>query len=273
MELMYKNAAIVAIAVVIIAIALLFLLVKKKGSTYKTGIKAANTARIRNTQFYKMLETKYKVLSGVLAAGLIVSILASIFLSARPFTTSEVKSGVKKRDILLCLDVSFSLYDLNYEITDYLKEVVKGLEGDGIGINIFNTSTVTYVPLTDDYDYVLLKLDELSKYFEDQKEYYEKYIDLYDIPEDQQEEYEDLVLRLEYFGAGTTYNSSTKGSSLVGEGLGTALYTFPYIGESDRTRVIIMCTDNEVNAYKSQIMDLNEAADACSSCLWHFPKL
>ena len=77
------------------------------------------------------------------------------------------------------------------------------------------------------------------------------------------EEYLVLCDKLNYFQAGTLYGNRTKGSSLIGEGLGTALYSFPYLGDSDRTRVIIMCTDNELNAYKREIMDLEEAAGYC----------
>ena len=51
----------------------------------------------------------------------------------------------------------------------------------------------------------------------------------------------------------------------MGEGLGSALFSFPYIDEPDRTRVIIMCTDNELNSYMPEIMDLKEASDSCRS--------
>ncbi len=265
MELMYGWALVIGVVVLAGVLLFLFYSHKKETTSYVNGIKAANTGRIRQTALYKALERKYMILRGVLIAGIIGSILSTLVLAARPYKTSDVMTGVKKRDIILCLDVSYSLYELNYEVTDYLKEVVKGLEGDRIGINIFNTSTVTYVPLTDDYDYVLQKLDELAEYFMLQKEYMETFADYYYIPEELEEKFYELSEPLLYFDAGTTYNSNTKGSSLVGEGLGTALYSFPYLGESDRTRVIIMCTDNEVNEIRSQIMSLDEAAEACAA--------
>ncbi len=265
MELMYGWALAIGVIVLACVLAFLFYSHKKASTSYVNGIKAANTGRIRQTALYKALERKYMILRGVLIAGIIGSILSTLVLAARPYETSDVMTGVKKRDIIMCLDVSYSLYELNYEVTDYLKEVVKGLEGDRIGINIYNTSTVTYVPLTDDYDYVLQKLDEMAEYFALQKEYMETFADYYYIPEELEDKYYELATKLEAFDAGTTYNSDRKGSSLVGEGLGTALYSFPYLGESDRTRVIIMCTDNEVNEIQSQIMDLQEAAEACAA--------
>ena len=145
--------------------------------------------------------------------------------------------------------------------------MVAGLEGDRFGISIFNTSSVTYVPLTDDYDYVIDRLDALNEYFVMQKEYEENYVQLYEtydeIPVDQRERFDELQDKLDYFEAGTLYDNFYRGSSLIGEGLGTALYSFPYLGSSERTRVIIMCTDNELNAYGREVLNLKEASEYC----------
>ena len=212
---------------------------------------------------------QYRIIRAVLIAGLILCMLSSVILISRPFKSKDVVNGVKKRDIIICLDVSYSLYELNAEITEYLKGVVKGLEGDRIGVSIFNTSSVTYVPLTDDYDYVVQKLDELDEYFALQKDmydnFYNKYEYLSDMTEDEKQKFQELDEKLSYYEAGTLYRSDEKGSSLIGEGLGSALYSFPYIGEADRTRVIIMCTDNELNEYFPQIMTLSDASEACKN--------
>ncbi len=267
MELMYGIVVIIGIIVLGAALFVLFYVHRKKTESFSSGIRASNTVGIRQSKLYRSLKTRYRVLTVVMLTGLIGSIIASLFLMARPYKTDDVVSGVKKRDIILCLDVSYSLYDLNSELTDYLKGVVAGLEGDRFGISIFNTSSVTYVPLTDDYDYVLERLDELSVYFEMQKEYFEdyylKYGDTGYIPSDEVDRYQELSDKLGYFEAGTLYNNWYRGSSLIGEGLGTALYSFPYLGDSERTRVIIMCTDNELNALGRQVMTLSEASDYC----------
>ena len=261
-----KNAWIlwVGLAVVVIMVPLAFL-IRKKRSEFTGGIKAANTEKLKNSPVYKKLQLRYNILRALVVTGLVGSIVSSLVLASRIYKTDNAVTGVKKRDIIMCLDVSYSLYDLNSEITEYWKGVVKGLEGDRIGINIFNTSTVTYVPLTDDYDYVWEKLDELGKYFAMQKEYEElaekKNSEL---TEEEKQKKKDLRADLTYFDAGTVYQNGMRGSSLIGEGLGTALYSFPYLGESDRTRVIIMCTDNELNAYDKEVMNLKEASDACA---------
>ncbi len=267
MELMYKEVVIVGILIVAAALIAVFFLHRKKKSEFDGGTRAANTARIRNSKLYRSLNLRYRILSAVMLTGIIGGIVSALFLAARPYKTDDVVSGVKKRDIILCLDVSYSLYDLNSEITEYLKGVVAGLEGDRFGINIFNTSSVSYVPLTDDYDYILDRLDELSVYFEMQKEYFENYYLKYDdmtyLPDDEYARYQELSDKLDYFEAGTLYENWYRGSSLIGEGLGTALYSFPYLGDSERTRVIIMSTDNELNAFVKEVLNLDEASEYC----------
>ncbi len=267
MELMYGWIIAVGIMIFAIAILITYFIKRRSKDKYSIGIKAANTARIKATGIYKSLVLKYRILSAIMALGLAGSAIAALILVARPYEKQDVYTGVKKRDIIICMDVSYSLYDLNSEITDYLKGVVRGLAGDRIAISIFNTSSVTYVPLTDDYDYVALKLDELSHYFEMQKELYEEiyaYYDYtYEMPSEVEKRYDELMEELDYYDAGTLYNNTLRGSSLIGEGLGTALYSFPYLDDSERTRVIIMSTDNQLNAFDGEIMTLNEASNAC----------
>ncbi len=267
MELMHAWVILAGFFTFLILMALVLLLKKRQKDDFASGIKAANTERIRNSAVYLSLVKKYRIIVACMVISLVTSVISALFLVARPYKNSDVYTGIKKRDIILCLDVSYSLYDLNSEIIDYYKGVVKGLAGDRIGISIFNTSSVTYVPLTDDYDYVAEKLDELSVYFELQKELYVDIYDNYDyieeMPADVEKRYYELKEELEYYDAGTLYNNNLRGSSLIGEGLGTALYSFPYLGDSERTRIIIMSTDNQLNNLEKEVMNLKEAAEAC----------
>ena len=257
----------VGIAAIVLTALISLFLNKKMKDDFGAGVRASNTHRIKSTEIYKSLQRKYRILAGIMVAAIAGCAVSAFFLVARPYKNQDVYTGIKKRDIILCMDVSYSLYDLNSELTEYLKGVVKGLSGDRIGVSIYNTSTVTFVPLTDDYDYVVAKLDELSHYFEMQKELYEEiyanYEYTYEMPDDVEARYYELMEDLDYYDAGTLLNNNIRGSSLIGEGLGTALYSFPYLGDSERTRVIIMSTDNQLNAHAHQIMDLDEAADYC----------
>lgn len=265
MELMHGMIVIIGIILIACVIPLLLWIRSKKTGKYFNGTRAANTSRIRQTSLYKSLHFKYRILTVVMIGALIGSVVSSLFLAARPYVQKDVTSGVKKRDIILCMDVSFSLYDLNMEVTDNLKNLVSGLEGDRFGINIFNSSSITYVPLTDDYDYVLQRLDELHEYFNLQKEYMETYENsddsIYDMTDEMIEQKSELEHKLLYFDSGTRCESE-RGSSLIGEGLATALYSFPYLTDSERTRVIIMSTDNELSS-TSQRVSIGEAANLC----------
>ncbi|MEE1115176.1 MAG: hypothetical protein UHN88_08890 [Eubacterium sp.] len=243
----------------------LFHLIRRK-NRYDGGKKVANTRFVRSLPQYK----RNKIIRTALAVGmegaLALSLIMSMILIARPYRTESVTAGVKKRDIYLCMDVSYSICDLNYELVDSLKDVVKGLDGDRFGISMFNTSTVLYVPMTDDYDFVLQKLDELHEYFGWQKEYQERWGDAEyysDIPDDEMEDFEAMRNKLDYFEAGTLVRNLERGSSLIGEGLATCLYSFPGLEESDRTRCIIFSTDNAQENHGKPIVELEEAAQFC----------
>ena len=196
---MHKWVIYVGIIVVALAIIISYLLKKRAKDSFGMGVRASNTYRIKTSEVYLSLQKKYRVLAGIMAAAMVGCAISAFFLVARPYKNQDVYTGIKKRDIFLCMDVSYSLYDLNSELTEYLKGVVKGLSGDRIGISIFNTSSVTYVPLTDDYDYVVTKLDELSHYFELQKELYEDiyahYDYTYEMPDDVEAKYYRLLRR------------------------------------------------------------------------------
>ncbi len=267
MEIMHKWVIFAGILIFAVVVFIALFLRRKGKDKFDTGLKAANTSLIKDSEIYKSLNKRYNILRAFLAVGLSGSVIASLILVARPYKNQDVYTGIKKRDIIICMDVSYSLYDQNLELTDYLKGVVRGLAGDRMAISIFNTSSVTYVPLTDDYDYVADRLDELSHYFVLQKELYEDIYDNYEyvseMPDNVAERYYELMDELAFYDAGTLYDNDTRGSSLIGEGLGTALYSFPYINDSERTRVIIMSTDNQLNVFGKEIMNLQEAAGYC----------
>ncbi|MCR5770990.1 MAG: hypothetical protein K6G87_07130 [Butyrivibrio sp.] len=214
---------------------------------------------------YRVRKVIHTVLNVIGIAGITMSILSSAYLMGRPSYTEEVTTGVQRRDIFLCLDISYSLYALNYDFVSNLKSVVEGLDGDRVGISIYNTSSVLYMPLTDDKEFACEKLDELEQYFINQNRYvelYEKYYD--DITEEEEEEFYELIDELLEFEAGVAVNSDRLGSSLIGEGLATCLYDFPSLEDEERTRIILMVTDNAENAYQKPIVRLPEAADLCA---------
>ena len=119
--------------------------------------------------------------------------------------------------------------------------------------------------MTDDYDFVTTKLDDIKEYFRLQADYME-YVDEWgyiNVPESDYDTWEDLREKLDYYDAGTLIQNYQKGSSLIGEGLVSCLYSFPSLDDEDRTRVIIMATDNAEEAQAKPLVELDEAARLC----------
>ncbi len=266
MELMNPYVIKLGIPLLILAVVVLHVIPSRRKKDFAGGIRTGAASIIKSLPLYEKLYKRSRVLAYFNEFFVICAIIASLVLIARPYKVQTIKSGVQKRDIFLCMDVSYSLYELNYELTDYLEQVVGELKGDRFGITIFNTSSVVYVPMTDDYDYVVMRLEELKEYFTLQKEYFdivgeEEYF--YFDSEEEEERYNDICARLDYIEAGTLVNNSTRGSSLIGEGLASCLYSFPSIGDSTRTRVIIFATDNANSSMVKELPELDEASKLC----------
>ncbi|MCR5801716.1 MAG: hypothetical protein K6G57_05225 [Lachnospiraceae bacterium] len=266
MELMHPQIIWIGLPVLAVVIAALHFIPARKKPDYMGGIRTGAAALTKSLPIYEKLLKKSRVLTLLLESFIIIAVISSMFLAARPYEVKNIKTGVQKRDIFLCMDVSYSLYQLNYELTDYLEQVVTELKGDRFGVTIFNTSSVVYVPMTDDYDYVVSRLEELKTYFELQKEFYDlldgrEYLS--ELSSEEVDKYYELEARLGYIESGTLVNNYERGSSLIGEGLASCLYSFPSIGDSSRTRCIIFATDNANSAAVQEVPPLNEACDLC----------
>lgn len=264
----FKYALVITIFVaVLVIIWRLFKSYKKLGKKQQKDMLGYGAMwMVKDLRGYKLRKIKYYILCACACAGIVLSLVGTAQLMARPSYTEEITTGVRRRDIFLCLDVSYSLYGLNADFVENLETVVKGLDGDRIGISIFNTSTVLYMPMTEDKDFAIEKLEELKEYFEKQKiveeEYYGHYIS--DFTDEEYNDYLELSAWLDSFEAGTLLNNSERGSSLIGEGLASCLYNFPSLDDDERTRVIIMVTDNAQNAFSTPTVELAEAAQLCA---------
>ena len=202
------------------------------------------------------------------AAGLILAIVAASFLVARPFKRDTIKDTVNRRDVFLCVDLSSSNYEGVQNLVQAFRETVTGLDGDRIGISLFNTSSIQFVPMTDDYDFVLRRLDSLEGYLAAQEEfetsYAQKYDSVYDIPDSERARYEELNKILSSFDEGLTAGYEMKGTSAIGEGLASCLFSFPELTEEERTRVIIFVSDNRPELLGDPLVTLKDAAGMCA---------
>ena len=276
----WATAAVVLLAAVSILVYRIIRLRKSLKDKEKKSFRGYSAMWIASDlPSYKRRLVLYILLKILGIAGLVTSLLSAAYLMGRPSYNKKIDAGVKRRDIYLCLDVSYSLYDLNADFVENLEDVVRGLEGDRVGISIFNTSTVEYMPLTTDMDFTIDKLKELKKYFVLQREYMhfhdkynieemtdEEFLDfLGSLPKDEYDNFANTVYTLDLIDNPVTLDNEVRGSSLIGEGLASCLFNFPYLEDSDRTRVIIMVTDNAQAEKEPPAIELAEAADMCKN--------
>ena len=110
-------------------------------------LRAANTKRLKASPLFKRKLLEVRILRLLSFAAILTALVAAVFLSARPFKKETVKNTITRRDIFLCIDLSSSNYEGVQELVEAFSDTVSGLDGDRIGISIFNTSSIQYFPL------------------------------------------------------------------------------------------------------------------------------
>ncbi|MBQ2803715.1 MAG: hypothetical protein IJF07_07440 [Lachnospiraceae bacterium] len=232
------------IGIPILLVLLLFNLIPNKKQAYHKGKKVANTNLLEETPLYKKLFLQYKILCILVLASLLIAIALCFVMLARPAKIDTINPQIHNRDIFLCIDTSDSVDELNLEICDQLKNVVKELNGERFGITIFNGQSVLLVPLTTDYDYILDTLDKLELAFKESL---------------------GLISSESGFAYYYKYNGTLcdYGSSFIGDGLASCLYNFPDLKENkERSRLIIFTTDNQLNG--TPFVTLEDATRLCT---------
>ncbi|WP_200839078.1 VWA domain-containing protein [Microbacterium sp. 1S1] len=201
---------------------------------------AGDTARVARAErlralpaFRQALSRRLLALTGVVALGAGAALVAGV-VAARPMSAQTVQPVNTSRDIMLCLDVSGSMSEVDVEVLSVFDELLDGFEGERIGLTIFNSSPVQIFPLTDDYDFIREHLASMMSSFD--------YVD--EVPE-------------HWLG---TLNGD--GASLIGDGLAACTMGFDHPND-DRSRSVIFATDNEING--ASIVTLDEAAAYAAS--------
>jgi len=221
----------VGVAVVVIAIAVGVIVGLRGGARTEAHEKArvARAERLRALPtFRQALRRRVLALSSILLLGVVAALAAGV-VSARPMSSETIQPVNTSRDIMLCLDVSGSMSEVDVEVLTVFEELLDGFEGERIGLTIFNSSPVQIFPLTDDYDFIRGHLQSIRESFD--------FID--EVPE-------------HWVG---TLNGN--GASLIGDGLAACAMAFDH-PDDERSRSIIFATDNEVNG--ASIVTLDEAA-------------
>ena len=253
MELKSPIALYICAGVALVCIIAVFITFGMKRK-YKGGKKAFLPEYLRKEAVFRTRLVWYNILKYVLIFLIITSIVLSGFLMARPYKTESKQLANYNRDILLCLDISSSVDNLNATLIDKLEKIVQELNGERFGIVIFNTSPCLLCPLTNDYQYIIRELEKL-------KEYLSIRLDVTNgrliIPPN----YEEAAAYLEN---GTLVGWPDRGSSIIGEGLAGAVLDFYDVEEKpDRTRIIIFTSDNDnaIRDGEEEIVTLPEAGD------------
>ncbi len=221
--------AVAALVVIAIGIGVAIGLSRGRRATDGDAAPIARAERLRSLpSFREAVRRRMFALTGILALAAVSAVVAGL-VAARPMTSQTIQPVNTSRDIMLCLDVSGSMGDVDVEVLTVFDELLDGFEGERIGLTIFNSSPVQVFPLTDDYAFIREHLQSIRESFD--------YADA--VPE-------------HWVG---TLNGS--GASLIGDGLASCAMGFDH-ADDERSRSIILATDNEVNG--ASIVTLDEAA-------------
>lgn len=251
MELKYPIALYICAGVAAAFVIATFVTIKLKRK-FKGGKKAYLPDYLKNDSSFKTRIVWHTILKYVLIVLIICSILLSGFLMARPYKTESKQLANYNRDIILCMDISTTCDHLNAELIDKLEDVVRELNGERFGIVIFNSSPVLLCPLTNDYNYIIQILDKVKEGLKMRLDYMNGKILFSD----------KLYESDAFITNGTLVDNETRGSSIIGDGLAAACLDFyDYEEKPDRTRVIILSTDNDLLG--EEIVTLPEAGEMC----------
>ena len=210
----------------------------------------ANSGYLARVPAFASWVRRYRLLQGATALGLLVAVVGAGAVAARPAETDVVVDRLGTRDIVLCLDVSGSMIAYDGAVLKVFSELVDSFEGERIALSVFNSTSRTVFPLTNDYTLVQEELqagiDALDR---DPAE-----LDYTSGADDAD------ILEYAQFTAGTTANLA--GASLIGDGLASCALQFD-AEDTERSRSIILATDNYVSG--EPIYTLPQAAELVTS--------
>ncbi|GAA2240702.1 VWA domain-containing protein [Rarobacter faecitabidus] len=189
----------------------------------------ANSARIARLRALGSAIRRYRVWQWAGVGTVVIALVGVSVVAARPATVEVKQSTLGTRDIVLCLDISGSMLEFDRQVVDVFGTLVDSFSGERIALSIFNETSRTVFPLTNDYDLVKEQLDIA-----------------YDALDPAVVEYASNAAIDRYldFVTGTTLTGTQ--SSLIGDGLANCALLFDDSGGTERSRSIIFATDNDL---------------------------
>lgn len=223
-------------------LAVLFVLYRKgilgRWQPKRSVVKVAHSERMTKLPVYVEQKKLYRQLLMTLLVVMGVGLASAVLLSSRPASQSIVTPAQINRDIILCLDVSGSMKNVDVKLIETFQQLVRDFKGQRIGLDMFNYNNSQVFPLTDDYDLVNEQLADVKRMLA---------IDPMNSSEDEATEYYNYMA-----GTSSTGLSEENGdgdhwapSSNVGIGLAGCAQ---HLGENltSRSQSVILASDNEL---------------------------
>ena len=177
---------------------------------------------------------------------LLCAVLTAV-VTGRPSSVNDSTMQTNTRDIVLCLDVSGSALPYDHEIIKTYRQLVSEFNGERIAMSIFNSTSRTIFPLTDDYDVIKSQL-----------EYAESLLEPVQTQDDINAMSDESFARLSDWLSGT--QNITDSTSLIGDGLVSCAVLLPQFSanfdkrssaaneiDSKRDASIVFSSDNVVS--------------------------
>jgi hypothetical protein len=210
--------------------------------TAPEGTRLANTGRVAGLASFQNAIRRHRAAAAAAAVSVLVAGLGTAVLAARPAEADTIIPEMRNRDVVLCLDVSGSMFPVDAAVVRQFREIVGEFDGERVAMSWFNSSSVTLFPLTDDYEFIEETLGPIQEQFDAVSGVLDEE-DIWDLPDD--------------LFPDTSGTLMGEGSSLPGDGLVSCLQLFDN-RDKDRPRSIILATDNMLEG--TPIFGLGEAA-------------
>lgn len=211
--------------VVVLAASVVVLLVwwalARRGGAPSDAAYVAHATRLRRLPRYRALVQQRRVLGALVSIACLIAVAGTLVLAGRVQERQTLDQSDRTRDIMLCLDASGSMAEVDADVLREFRAIVDGLQGERIGLTIWSGVAITIFPLTDDYDYVVEQLGQAEEAFASGDVYSDDYA---------------------LYTAGTVIDWDVQ--SQMGDGLASCVQRFDR-REEDRSRAIVLASDNE----------------------------
>ena len=223
-------------ALVLLVVVLMVWWARSRGRRTTAGASyVAHAARLRALPRYQALVRRQVAIGACLTIAALTACAGAIVLGGRIQERQTLVQDDRSRDIILCLDASGSMAEVDAEVLREFRTIVSGLRGERVGLTIWSGVAITIFPLTDDYDFVLDQLTEAEDAFGAGGVYTDDYA---------------------VYTAGTVIDWEVQ--SQLGDGLASCVQRFDH-RDQDRSRAIVLASDNE--PIGEGIYDLDGAAE------------